>query len=122
MNPEEAASLAKHQFEDGVGQWPEGCAQQIGAVPPALFKYSLGVTEPTEAFDSVINTHAARADTAERQIVLCVVHERAVDRDVTGGRAAQHLASVLAIATVVVKRQRPRLCIDIPDGLVEIAV
>src|SRR5215471_3611485 len=90
--------LPKHQLEDGLRQGSEGCAQQTGAVPPTLLEDALGVTESSEAFNPVIGTHAAWTDTPEGQIVLYVVHERAVYRDIAGGRAAQDPAPLLAVA------------------------
>ena len=101
---------------------PNGGTQGARHVPTALLEDALGVAQRLEAFDAVVGAHAARADTAERQIVLRVVQQRVVDRHVAGRRALQHLAAVLAVAAEIVECQRPRSGIDVRDGVVDVPV
>ena len=70
------------------------------------------MAEAAEPFDPVIGTDAAVADTAEWQIVLCEMHQRAVDRHIARGGAIQHLPLCRLVMAKVVKRQRTGARID----------
>ena len=75
--------------------------QEIDEIPAALLEYALGMAERAEAFDAMVCAHTACTDPAERQIVLRDVHDRAVDGDVAGRGAVEHLASVRVVAAEV---------------------
>jgi hypothetical protein len=92
------------------------------AVPAALHEDALGVAERAEALDAVVLAHAARADAAEGKVVLRDVHDGPVDGDVAGGRAVEDLAPVGAVVAEVVERERSWSCVDVVDGVVDVAV
>lgn len=79
--------------------------KQTGQVPPALFEDTFCVAQVFEALSTVIGARSALANATERHIVLSVVQERVVDRDVARRRALKHLAAIFAVASEVVERQ-----------------
>src|SRR3546814_3550530 len=71
----------------------------------------------------MIRAHAARTDATKWKIVLHVVHQRVVDRDVARRRAAENRSAIAAVSCAeVVERQGPRSRIDIGDGFLNLAV
>jgi hypothetical protein len=64
----------------------------------------------------------ARADAAEREIVLPDMHDRAVDGDVSGRRTVEDLAPVGVVVAEVVERERSRSCVHVVDRVIEVAV
>jgi hypothetical protein len=114
--------LSKEEVEKSVGALAEGGIQEAGGVPAALHVDALGVAEGPEALDPVVLAHPARADAAEGKVVLPDVHDGAVDGDVAGGRAVEYLAPVRVIFAEVVERERSWACVDVVDGIVDVAV
>ena len=87
---------------------PKGPAGGVCCSSATLHEDVLGVAECPEALDPVVLAHPARADAAEREIVLPDMHDRAVDGDVAGGRTVEHPAPVCVVVAEVVERERGR--------------
>ena len=88
--PRGRADWAEHPSQDQVGEPAKRRPQQGAAIPSPHVEHRLLVAERAEPLDAVVGAEAARPDAAEREIVLDVVQERAVDGDAAGGRSRQH--------------------------------
>ena len=70
----------------------------------------------------MIRAKAARPDAAEREIILDVVQERAVDGDAAGGGSRQHSRAIRRGRSEVVEPKRPRSSVHEGDRLVQVAI
>src|SRR5215216_4834029 len=117
-----AGGSSKEEVKKSVGALAVAGVQEAGGVPATLREDALGVAERSEALDPVVLAHPARADAAEGKVVLRDEHDGAVDGDVAGGRAVEHLALVGTVVTEVVERERAWSRVDVVDGVVDVAV
>src|SRR5262245_42893819 len=86
--------LAEHKTQNEIGEPAERGTQQCAAVPSPDLEHGFLVTERTEALDAVIRAKAARPNAPEREIVLRVMQERAVDGHPAGGRPREYLPPI----------------------------
>nr|WP_241267344.1 hypothetical protein [Streptomyces scabichelini] len=120
--PPEGRFVTAGSVEESVGALAEGGIEEADGVEAALHVDALGVAECPEALDAVVLAHPAGADAAEGEVVLPDVHDGAADGDVAGGRAVENLAPVRVVLAEVVERERSWSCVDVVDGLVDVAV
>src|SRR5262245_58830606 len=82
------ASTPDEDAEQGLDRLAEGRAEEAGGVDASLAEDRLLLRERLEPLEPVIVPHPARADAAEREIVLRDVEHRLVDRHAAADRLA----------------------------------
>ena len=86
---------------------------------PRVLEHRAELRELEEALVAVVVAHAARADAAERHVVLRDVQHAVVDRDAAGDRRVEQLLLDRLVVGEDVEAERPVLAVHVRDHLVE---